>query len=731
MSKEVVIGGTTASVVPASKRSSRGYRLWVLVGVLAAIQVGHALFLWENSRVQRRDELLAEMTRLHDEVGANLRLLYESGRQHARNLARQPIVREFLREVQLATTESRSELESACLTYLLSFESLDRITVADSQGHELMRVERMGGGVGVLPQARLAAVGWLAAPSVRNAIDTQGVLGSPLEYEDERVEVRDADREVLYYGAAVPGSMGYVVVTVYASPLLSAVRALAPLEGSFSVLHDEVGPRALGRAVASADGADRARALEPRLAGAVAAVIDADWGHAAHGEVPGGHGWRARISETPRVDLVTVLPEASLSARVATWTRGGRAALVSLLVTLTLIGGVFALTLGLRRRAWLREESERRAEASLREAQRQRQLLEYSVDVVILADPVSLELHAENDQAGRFFGLSPNLGRPLPQRLGDLFPAGIPEAVNGVVEAARAHAGEAASTGPFPCVAGGRGEMTLDARAVVLTLPEGPTLLIALRDRTLEHRALQRLWIDERLSALGLIAAGFAHEVNNPLAGIGNYLSLLERDQLDPAVRTRYLGLVADGFGQIRDLVRDLLAYGRSGASLQWVDVRAVVERSVRLVQMSPRFEGIEVRRQGFDDPVGVRGDPGRLGQVFFNLLINAAAAIDGPGVIQLSCVRDPSELGPTGWQIHVDDSGPGLDEQTLGRLFDPFFTTTHGSGLGLFIAHGIVKEMGGELRAESRAEGGARFTLFLPHASPELAQARGEEGRA
>lgn len=692
------------SVVPRSAPAGRGP--WLLVGLLAAIQVGYAWFWLETSKAQRREELLSETARLHAEVGANLRALYESGRQHARNLAAQPATARFCDSSPGDPRAARSDLETASLAYLLSFDAVDRITITDRDGRERFRVERMGGGVGSLPDARLGAVEWLLDASARHELDRGEVFVSSLEYEDERVEVRDADREVLYYAAPIRGCAGYVIVTVYASPLLSAVRTLAPLEGSVSALCDELGLRALNQGAGP-----RSRAIPEPTSEMIRSARLADWGTATHGPLAGGHAWRARISDRPRVDLVTYFPAASIVSRLAPWTRGGVAVVVSLVITLALLAGVFVSTLALRRRAWLKEEIERLALSSRLEADRQRQLLEHSVDAVLLLDPSTLALRQENEATRRLFGVATRSTPSALASLRDLFPVGIPEELGSVMNAARAEPGNAVSSSIFGCVTVDRRELALDARAVVLTLGDGSTLLVALRDRTLEHQGMRRLMIEDRLSSIGLVAAGFAHEINNPLEGIGNYLSLAERDDVEPGARTRYLQLVSEGFRQIRDLVRDLLTYGQSGRGAESADVAQVVKRSIRLVQMSPRFRGVEVLCEGLDQPVGVRAEPGRLGQVFFNLLINAATAMDGKGTIRVGCSLD---LDRGVWVVQVDDNGPGLREEALGRLFDPFYTTTEGSGLGLFISYGIVKAMGGDLTAGNLAGGGARFTVLL-----------------
>ena len=236
------------------------------------------------------------------------------------------------------------------------------------------------------------------------------------------------------------------------------------------------------------------------------------------------------------------------------------------------------------------------------------------------------------------------------------------------------------------------------------------------------RRALeQRLASAERLSSLGLLTAGVAHEINNPLEGIGNYLALLDRSGDDPEKRRRYLDAVRHGFDRIRNLVRDLLNFGRPGVAAGSCDAGRAVARALDLARLGKDGKGIEFRAEGFSEPTPVACDAGRLEQVFLNLFLNAAKALKGAGkdsgtvVVRAAAVR--GEDGRPGFDLIVEDDGPGISAEHLPRIFDPFFTTGGGSGLGLAVTHGIIRAHGGNVTAENRAEGGARFTVRLPAA--------------
>src|SRR4029079_8510903 len=130
-----------------------------------------------------------------------------------------------------------------------------------------------------------------------------------------------------------------------------------------------------------------------------------------------------------------------------------------------------------------------------------------------------------------------------------------------------------------------------------------------------EKEMERQLQIRERLSSIGLLTAGVAHEINNPLEGIGNYIALLEKKDLDERDRQRYLELVRHGFARIADLVRAVLRFARPAAGEGTADLSGVVDRALKLVAYTDPFKGITVAREVLDASIVVVGDPGRLEQ--------------------------------------------------------------------------------------------------------------------
>jgi len=237
-------------------------------------------------------------------------------------------------------------------------------------------------------------------------------------------------------------------------------------------------------------------------------------------------------------------------------------------------------------------------------------------------------------------------------------------------------------------------------------------VLVSLHDRTRQRAMERELAVRERLSSIGLFTAGVAHEINNPLEGMGNYLTLLEKDELPPETRRRYLGLVQHGFGRIRDLVRDLLRFARPENSSTRIDLAQVVSNASKLVALSSALKEVVIESEGLGRPLWLFGDAGRLEQVLVNLLLNAGKAQQGKGRITL---RARSVPGENALELIVEDEGPGIPAENLTRIFDPFFGSGEGVGLGLAVSYGIVRALGGTIAAENRPGGGARFVVRLP----------------
>jgi signal transduction histidine kinase len=232
----------------------------------------------------------------------------------------------------------------------------------------------------------------------------------------------------------------------------------------------------------------------------------------------------------------------------------------------------------------------------------------------------------------------------------------------------------------------------------------------------------RRLTQTEKLAALGQFVAGIAHELNNPLQGVLGHLELLRTTGAFPKQLRREVQTIYREADRAAKIVRNLLVFaGSRHLARRSVSLNAVLQKVLALRAPAHRAADIEVVRHYDEKLPRVKSDPLLLHQVFLNMVINAEHAIESTGHggrIEISTV-----VGRSGDRIvaTVRDTGIGIPEDTLSRIFEPFYTTKEvgkGTGLGLAIAYGIVQEHGGQIIAANHPEGGAVFTVELPTAS-------------
>ncbi|MEW5849112.1 MAG: response regulator [Myxococcota bacterium] len=268
-------------------------------------------------------------------------------------------------------------------------------------------------------------------------------------------------------------------------------------------------------------------------------------------------------------------------------------------------------------------------------------------------------------------------------------------------------------------------------RAVANILPHRH--LSVLRDVTERKQMQSRLLLADRMASVGTLAAGVAHEINNPLAYVvANLIFVSERlDEARQGTTTLAPGdlqemgdAVAEarhGAERIAGIVSGMKALSRVDENREApVDVMAVLEASIKMAWNVIKHRAT-LRRELSPVPL-VRADEGRLGQVFLNLLINAAHAIpEGATAAEVVVVTRTDESGRA--VVEVRDTGVGIPPEVLPRIFDPFFTTKPigvGTGLGLSICHGIITALGGEITVRSRPGEGSTFSVMIPPALAE-----------
>ncbi|MCO4743923.1 MAG: response regulator [Proteobacteria bacterium] len=264
------------------------------------------------------------------------------------------------------------------------------------------------------------------------------------------------------------------------------------------------------------------------------------------------------------------------------------------------------------------------------------------------------------------------------------------------------------------------GELTLvDGRRVSLTAGQLTALdglsMVVLRDVTARRALEEELLQSRRLAAVGHLAAGVAHEINNPLAVMRLRLDALEGTEL-PAVVAKPIQVMDRQLGRIARIVRGLQTFAKTpSVEKSAVQVTSLVEGA--LEASGAAISGCAVT---LDVPADLfaAADRVQIEQVITNLLVNAATAMDGDGEIAISARSGESAL-----QITVEDHGPGISPEIEADLFTPFVSgREEGTGLGLAICWAILEEHGGSITAQNRHQGGACFTLTLPHDDVQIA---------
>jgi two-component system NtrC family sensor kinase len=224
----------------------------------------------------------------------------------------------------------------------------------------------------------------------------------------------------------------------------------------------------------------------------------------------------------------------------------------------------------------------------------------------------------------------------------------------------------------------------------------------------------------DRLSSLGLLTAGLAHEIRNPLVAIRTFTQLLPERYEDAEFREGFQGLALKEVDRICGLINDLLSFARpSRPNVAEENVNDVVDGIARILETEAKEKGVEIKRDFGADLPRIWIDREQMKQVFMNLILNAIQAMrDGGSLFISTRLYSKNESGESGQflQLEIRDTGVGIPEENLQHIFDPFFTNKdEGSGLGLSISHQIVQEHGGYIVVESKVGRGTSFFINLP----------------
>jgi len=263
---------------------------------------------------------------------------------------------------------------------------------------------------------------------------------------------------------------------------------------------------------------------------------------------------------------------------------------------------------------------------------------------------------------------------------------------------------------------GGRREATLNVAIAPLVSKDRVQIgrLIIFDDITDRSELERKLVEADKLSSIGLLAAGVAHEVNTPLAVISTYAQMLARQVSQDEQKSKILDKIASQTFRASEIVNSLLNFSRtSKTEFGEVDLNGIVRETIGLLEHQLEKNGVHVEQVLDDSLPLIQGNAGKLQQVFLNLFLNARDAMESGGVLR---VRTAASNGSA--LVDVADNGKGIPTDTLGRIYDPFFTTKaakKGTGLGLSVTYGIVREHGGTIEVESLAGAGTCFHLDFP----------------
>jgi signal transduction histidine kinase/GAF domain-containing protein len=344
-----------------------------------------------------------------------------------------------------------------------------------------------------------------------------------------------------------------------------------------------------------------------------------------------------------------------------------------------------------------------------------------SINVGILAADLEDRVESWNSQIEQLSGIPRE--RAVGRRLAELFPAALMSEFDRVRGETGIHhiykfvlkppAGPSGNGHPGPAP---RREATLNIAIAPLVSKDQERIgrLVIFDDVTDRAELEQRLVQADKLSSIGLLAAGVAHEVNTPLAVISTYAQMLAKQVADDTQKSVILDKIAKQTFRASEIVNSLLNFSRtSSSSFGEVKLNRVIQETLSLLEHQLQKTGIQVHTD-FDPDLGpIHGNAGKLQQVFLNLILNARDAMRTGGALEVRTWQEGSRA-----RIEVADSGTGIAPEHLHRVYDPFFTTKparQGTGLGLAVTYGIIQEHGGSIEVTNRPGGGAQFRIELP----------------
>jgi two-component system, NtrC family, sensor kinase len=263
--------------------------------------------------------------------------------------------------------------------------------------------------------------------------------------------------------------------------------------------------------------------------------------------------------------------------------------------------------------------------------------------------------------------------------------------------------------------------------AIFLAVYRLTSVLIKRLQESDEQRmgAIHQMEHSQKLSSIGRLAAGVAHEINNPLAIINEKAGLmrdimgLRPDFPDKDKFSKQIEAILRSVERCRGITHRMLGFARRmDVKIEILDLNSVLEETLGFLDREAQYRNVEIRRNLAPDIPSIPMDHGQIQQVFLNILNNALAAVSDGGLITLSTWNEDEHFVG----VSIEDNGCGMSEETAKNMFEPFFTTKKekGTGLGMSITYGIVKRLGGELKVKSKVNEGTTMTILLPKKSTE-----------
>ncbi|MCG2754507.1 MAG: ATP-binding protein, partial [Desulfobacteraceae bacterium] len=240
-------------------------------------------------------------------------------------------------------------------------------------------------------------------------------------------------------------------------------------------------------------------------------------------------------------------------------------------------------------------------------------------------------------------------------------------------------------------------------------------------DVTEKRRLARYLAQAEKMSSIGQLAAGVAHEINNPLGVIECYANLIRKESRPDSQAIKDIEIIKKHTLQCKSVVEDLLNFARvSEPKMVKADINACIEGVLSVVERQMNKENIAVQRKFSPDIPLITMDVQKMKQVFMNLIMNAGQAIEKDGVITIVTEFQQKDKLVA---IHIEDTGCGIAKKDVDQIFDPFFTTKgvgSGTGLGLSVSYGIIEQHGGQIHVKNAQGKGSIFTIILPATNTE-----------